>query len=250
MIHYYKFRQDLFAPRPARDVYIKRKRGRGWPEECPPIRAGNSFGFDILANFDLTFIQKRGNWSISRDIVIDSDFGYASTDDSPGEPLAQQYAWFWQKGQKLPHVISDNVYAQIRNQVKVSSFLFLKTDQDELLLMTDPPNQDRPFRAMTALVETDWYPASYPWHVLLELDRNARRIVIRKGEPICRIIPVRRETYTAAQMSPEGFEDFFEAGQQWLATHGRITGDGESGLLDITRTYGKQQAKSKFVVLD
>ncbi len=28
------------------------------------------------------------------------------------------------------------------------------------------------WRAMTALVETDWYPASYPWHVVLELDRQ------------------------------------------------------------------------------
>jgi hypothetical protein len=38
----------------------------------------------------------------------------------------QQYAWFWEKGQTLPHVITDNVYEQIRNQVKVSTYLFLK----------------------------------------------------------------------------------------------------------------------------
>src|SRR5687767_4192274 len=57
MLHYFKFRQDLFDPSPAREAYVKRGAGRGWPEECPPIRAANAFGFDLLANFDVTFIQ-------------------------------------------------------------------------------------------------------------------------------------------------------------------------------------------------
>ena len=57
-----------------------------------------------------------------------------ASEDAEGKPLTQQYAWFWEKGQKLPHVISDNVYAEISNQVKVSSFLFLKTDPNEMLL--------------------------------------------------------------------------------------------------------------------
>src|ERR1700677_4818171 len=201
MLHYFKFRKDLFDPQPAKEVYVKRGPGRGWPEECPPIRAANAFGFDILANFDLTFVQKRGGWSVENDIVIQSDFDYAASEDSPGKPLSQQYAWFWEKGQKLPHVISDNVYAQINNQVKVSSFLFLKTDPNELLLISDVPNFRRPFRATSAIIETDWYPASYPWHVVLELDRGEKRIRIRKGDPICRIIPLKRETYSAGERS-------------------------------------------------
>src|SRR2546422_7898225 len=106
MLHYFKFRQDIFDPRPAKDVYIKRGRGRGWPEECPPIRAANAFGFDLLANFDVTFVQTRGRrWSVQRDIVIESDFHYAADDDSEGAPLTQQYAWFWQRVQKIPHPI-------------------------------------------------------------------------------------------------------------------------------------------------
>jgi hypothetical protein len=246
MLHFHKFRQELFGPQPAKDVYIKRPAGRGWPEECPPIRAANAFGFDILANFDLTFIQKRGTWSVEKDIVIESDFEYAAMEDSAGKPLAQQYAWFWEKGQKLPHVISDNVYAQINNQVKVSSFLYLKTDPNEMLLMTDPPNLHRPFRAMTAIVETDWYPASYPWHVVLELDRREKRIRIRKGEPICRIIPLRRDTYFAAEMSQTNFDDFFARGQKWLATHGKFEHEGQ---MDITRTYVRQQLRPRFVVM-
>ena len=100
-------------------------------------------------------------------------------------------------------------------------------------------------------METDWYPASYPWHVVLELDRSEKRIRIKKGEPLARLIPVRRDAYLAKQMSPDAFEDFFERGQQWLATHGRFEHEGEheGGVADITRTYVKQQKRAKFVVM-
>jgi hypothetical protein len=248
MLHYFKFRQDLFGPQPAKDVYVKRGAGKGWPEECPPIRAANGFGFDLLANFDVTFVQKRGGeWSVETDHVIDSDFEYAGNDEGEGKPLTQQYAWFWEKGQKLPHVISDNVYDVIRNQVKVSTYLFLKTDPNEVVLMTDVPNLERPWRAMTALIDLDWYPASYPWHAVLELSRKEKRITIKKGEPLCRVIPVRRDTYFAQQMAPAAFDDFFARGQQWLATHGKFE---HEGTVDITRTYVRQQVRSKFVVLE
>ena len=246
MLHYFKFRQDLFAPAAGRDVYVKHSGGNGWPEECPPIRAANAFGFDLLANFDLVFKQKRsGEWTVENDILLESDFDYASTEESEGAPLQQQYAWFWEKGQKLPHVISDDVYAEINNQVKVSSFLFLKTDPNELLYFTAIPNLHRKWKAMTALVDTDWYPASYPWHVVLELDRSEKCIEIQKGEPLCRVMPLRRDTYFAHEMSSHAFDEFFERGQKWLATHGKFE---HEGVADITRTYVKQQVRSKFVV--
>jgi hypothetical protein len=247
MLHYFKFRQELFAPRPAKEAYHKPGKGKGWPQECPPIRAANSFGFDLLANFDVTFTQSRGNWRVDPDIVIDSDFDFAGSEESPGAPLSQQNAWVWQKGQKLPHVISDNVYEQIKNQVKVSSFLFLKTDANELLMMTDVPNLSRPWRALSAVIDTDWYPASYPWHCVLELSGSEKKITISKGEPLCRIIPLRRDTYFAAPMSHGQFDDFFARGQKWLATHGQVQ---HEGTVDITRTYVRQQIKSRFVVTD
>jgi hypothetical protein len=249
MLHFFKFRQDLFAPQPAKEIYIKRGAGKGWPEECPPIRAANSFGFDLLANFDVTFVRAKGGWRVAKDIVIDSDFDFSFDETSEGKPLAQQYAWFWRKGQKLPHVITNNVWAQIRNQVKISSYLFLKTDANELLLMTDIPNLKRPWRAMTALVDTDWYPASYPWHVVIELSEAEKRITIRKGDPICRVMPVRRDTYFAQEMSPTAFDEFFARGQKWLATHGKFEHEGQGGTMDITRTYVRQQARSKFIVM-
>ncbi len=247
MLHYYKFRQDLFPPTPAKEVYVKRGAGKGWPEECPPIRAANAFGFDLLANFDVTFVKSRsGDWRIEDEIVIGSDFNFAASEESEGSPLTQQYAWFWEKGQQLPHVISDNVYEQIRNQVKLSSFLFLKTDPNELLFITDVPNSSRPWRSMSAVVDTDWYPASYPWHTVIELSGEQKRITIRKGEPLCRVIPVRRDSYFAGQMTPHAFDDFFTRGQQWLATHGRAQ---HEGTVDITRTYVRQTVKSNFVLL-
>jgi hypothetical protein len=248
MLHYYKFRQELFDPQPARETYHKRKAGRGWPEECPPIRAANSFGFDLLANFDVTFEQARGGaWRVVKDVVIDSDFDYAASDHRPGRPLRQQYAWFWERGQKLPHPISDNVYKEINNQAKVSSYLFLRTDPNELLMITDVPNLRRPWRAISAVIDTDWYPASYPWHTVIELDRSQKRITIKKGEPLCRVIPLRRDTYFAGQMSPAEFDAFFARGQQWLATHGKFK---HEGTMDITRTYVKQQLRSRFVLID
>jgi hypothetical protein len=139
--------------------------------------------------------------------------------------------------------------------VKVSSYLFLKTDPNELLLFTDVPNARRAWRPMTALVDTDWYPASYPWHTVIELDRGAKRITIKKGEVLCRVIPVRRDTYFAGAMSPQSFDDFFARGQQWLATHGKVEhedvrGAQPKGTVDITRTYVRQQMKSRFVVMD
>jgi len=248
MLHYFKFRQDLLAPQPAKDVYVKRGAGKGWPEECPPIRAANAFGFDLLANFDVTFTRSRGGaWKIDPDVVVQSDFDYAATDEHEGKPLRQQYAWFWEKGQKLPHAITDNVYEQIRNQVKVSSFLFLKSDPNELLLMTEVPNLRRPWQCVTALIDTDWYPASYPWHCVIELDPSEKRVSIQKGEPLCRVIPVRRDTYFAGQLSPSEFDRFFARGQRWLATHGRFE---HEGTVDITRTYVKQQVRSRFVVME
>jgi hypothetical protein len=115
-----------------------------------------------------------------------------------------------------------------------------------LLFMTDVPNLDRPWRSVTALIETDWYPASYPWHCVIELSRSEKKITIKKGEPICRVIPVRRDTYFAQQLSPTDFDDFFNRGQQWLASHGTFE---HSPVADITKTYVRQQVKSKFVVI-
>jgi hypothetical protein len=269
MLHYFKFRQDLLDPAPARDVYVKRGAGQGWPEECPPVRAANGFGFDLLANFDVTFVRSRSadsGWRVEPDVVVESDFDYAGSDESPGAPLNQQFAWFWEKGQRLPHAITDNVYAQIRDQVKVSSFLFLQTDPNELLLVTDVPNLRRPWRNVDALIDTDWYPASYPWHAVIELDRGEKRITIQRGEPLARVIPVRRDTNFARPLSPGDFDAFFDRGQRWLATHGRDEHEpaacpadhggrggakprSHPGVLDITRTYVKQQVRSKFVVM-
>jgi hypothetical protein len=249
MIRFFKLRQDLLDPAPARDVYVKPGPGKGWPDECPPIRAAQGFGFDLLANFRVTFHRKTRGWVADPDLVIQSDFDYAATEEAPGAPLLQQYAWFWKKGQKLPHPISDNVYRVIRNQVKLSTFLYFQSDPNELLLLCPVPNLRRKWWTWSSLVETDWYPSSHPLHVVLELDPSERKITIEKGEPLARVVPVRRDTYFAAPMSPEEFDRFFQRGQTWLATHGRAHESAEPGQLDITRTYVRQQVKSRFIVM-
>ena len=254
MLRFFKFHQRCFPPVPARDVYFKPGKGKGWPEECPPIRTANAFGFDLLANFDLDFRFRSGTgpmsgWKLHNPITLESDFGWAPTDDAEATPLTQDYAWFWKKGQKLPHVISDNVYDVIRHQVKVSSFLYLQTDPGEILLLTEVPNTRTPWRAITALIETDWYPASYPWHCVLELNPAHKRIFIPKGTPLCRLIPLKRDNYLAKTMTPRQFNTFFEKGQAWLRTHGKPHAEGAaSSTLDITRTYSRQQKKCPFHV--
>ncbi len=262
MIRFYPFRRELAVPQPAKDVYVKRPTGRGWPEECPPIRAANAAGFDLFANFDVAFTrQGDGDWQVESNTELSSDFDWTPDDDAPGRPLTQRYAWPWERGQTLPHVISDDVYEVVRHQMKVSTFLFLAADANETVLFCDPPNappmHERGWRAMSALAEIDWYPASYPWHVVLELDPRRERVEIKQGEVLCRLLPMRRDTYFARPMSDGEFGDFFDRGQRWLATHGKAhNADGcpatslGGDALDITRTYVRQQVRSRYVVLD
>ena len=102
---------------------------------------------------------------------------------------------------------------------------------------------------------------------VIELPREGKSVTIEKGQPICRVMPVRRDTYFAKQMSPAEFDDFFARGQRWLATHGRVEHEAAAArvkgrakarppkatggsVVDITRTYVRQQVRSKFVVME
>jgi hypothetical protein len=250
MLHFYRFSQAVPAPVPARPAYMKRAPGKGWPEECPPLRAANAFGWDVPAATDMTFRQTNGKWEVEAPVDLESDWAYSAeagegAAEAEGTPLTQRNAWFWEENQVLPHAISRAVYPEIANQVKVSTFLFLHTDPNELLFITDIPNVERPFRVLTALVDADWYPASYPWHCVLELDRSRERITITKGEPLCRLFTVRRDTYFAREMSQKEFESFFQRTQDWLLRHSK--GERE-GTTDITGGYVKEQQLSRFSV--
>lgn len=262
MLHFFKFSSDALDIAPARDVYQKRGPGKGWPEECPPIRAANSYGWDVLANFDMDFRRKSdGSWRLVTEYALTADWTFANgmlsaphehDDDceheegeDPGLPQVQVNAWFWEKDQTIPHKITRNVWKEISNQVKVSTYHYFATDPNELLMMTDVPNQERPYRAMSAVVDTDWYPASYPWHCVLELDRREKRIVIERGTPICRLLLVPRGQFFATEMQDDRFQAFFARSQRWLAENGR--GD-DAKMLDITGAYVRSQRKSRFDV--
>ena len=252
MLHFYKLSPDVPSPEPAREMYLKPGPGKGWPQECPAIRAANAFGWDLLNPTDLEFRQVDGKWTLTTPVTLESDWlftpeGEPEDSDEEGVPVMQDNAWFWEEEQVLPHEISKEVYEQIDNQVKVSTYLYLRTDPNELLAMGDLPGLERPFRVLSALVETDWYPASYPWHCVLALDRDRESIRIEKGEPLCRVFTVRRDNYFAREMTTGEFETFFQRGQGWLSRHGR--GGDETGTMDITRTYLKQQRLSRFSVI-
>jgi hypothetical protein len=49
-------------------------------------------------------------------------------------------------------------------------------------------------------------------------------------------------------MSADEFDTLFQRSQKWLSVHGKPTDD--PATLDITRTYNRQQIKSRCVVTD
>jgi hypothetical protein len=204
----------------------------------------------VLASVDLEFVREaEGGWSLVDPGTLTADFVWAPEDTPPDAemppPQEQDAAWFWDEDQVIPHVIAPEVWPLLRDQVKVSTFLYLATDPDEMLLFMDLPHATRPFRVLPALVETDHYPASYPWHCVLELDRRHERICIERGESLCRLLPVRRDEFIAREMSDDAFGAFFDRGQAWLAKHGK----GPPGpMMDITGAYGRQQRRATFRV--
>jgi hypothetical protein len=52
-------------------------------------------------------------------------------------------------------------------------------------------------------------------------------------------------------MSPDAFDTFFARGQRWLTTHGKFEHESAENKahVDITRTYVRQQVRSKFIVM-
>ncbi|MCA9319432.1 MAG: hypothetical protein KDB53_01795 [Planctomycetes bacterium] len=250
MLHFYRFNSDVLAPVPASPRYGPR-RGRGSEEDCPPMRAYSAFGWDILSSTDMVFLRKGEGWELEEPVDLESDFTWEderfAEAEQEGVPLHQRNAWFWEEDQILPHPIDPAVFPLLRNQVKVSTLHFLATDANELLAFTDIPGMRRSFRVLEALVDTDWYPASYPWHCVLELDPNAERVEIARAEPLCRVFSVRREHYFAREMSDREFDDYFRRSQEWIQRHRR--GESADGTSDIRGAYGSSQSLSRFSVI-
>ena len=105
MLHFYKFSAAIEAPTPAREVYVKRRAGRGWPEECPPLRAAQGFGWDVTVSFDMVFHRgKDGSWRLEQEVEVESDWVFSagdahsepgSAEEKPveeGDPLTQKNA--------------------------------------------------------------------------------------------------------------------------------------------------------------
>jgi len=216
------------------------------------MKAAQAFGWDVVNPFELRFVRGREGWEISSGVQVQ---GGDLQERSGVEPFDQDNCWMWKVDQVLPHRISPQVFKEIRNQVKVSTYLFLQTPPGWVLLMTDIPNLQRDFWVRSALLDSDWYFPAHPWHAVIELPEEVHsqvgdEVVIPAGEPLCRLIPVRRGAYTAAEMDSEDFVQIFQTGQEWLTTYGRPHEDPEApkGALDITRAFAKQQRMASFEV--
>ena len=151
--------------------------------------------------------------------------------------------------------MTDNVFAAIRHQVKVSTYLYFETEPGWMLLMKGVPQTSDQFRGWSvieAIIETDWYAPAHPWHGVIELPRievsPIDEVIIEEGEPLLRIVPIERAEFDATEMPADDFGAYFAASQAWLKEHGRDPHE-KGGDVMITGAYAKQQEKSVFRVL-
>lgn len=252
-LQYFRFHSSFPHPRPAALTYTDRPPGQGWPEQCPPMRAAQAFGWDVVNPFDIDFVFGHDGWELTGAVEVDCG---DLRERSGVKSFDQDNVWPWDPEQVLPHKISPHVFPEIKHQVKVSTYLYLWTPPGWSLLMTDVPNSDRRFRVLSAMLETDWYYPAHPWHCVLELpkgDAVARgdTLKIAAGEPLCRLMPVRRGSYAAKEMRPEEMASLYRGGQRWLAQHGRASDDpsAPAGALDIRGAFKREQQLAKFAVL-
>lgn len=249
VLRYFRFHSELPHPVPARRSYVERRQGSGWPEQCPPMQAASAFGWDVINPFDIQFDPGEDGWEIHSSVEVG---GGDLEERGDIGAFDQDNCWQWDPNQVLPHRISPHVYPEIRNQAKVSTYLYLQTPPGWAVLMSDIPNVKRRFRILSALIDTDWYFPAHPWHAVVELPRTAagEPIVLREGEPLCRLTPVRRGTYAAREMKPEEFKKLYRGGQAWLQKNGRPSEDpeAEEGVLDIRGAYARKQQPLDFEV--
>mmetsp|Transcript_17079 Transcript_17079/g.38559 ORF Transcript_17079/g.38559 Transcript_17079/m.38559 type:complete len:329 (+) Transcript_17079:60-1046(+) len=248
VLRYFRFHCELPHPVPARRSYVERRPGSGWPEQCPPMQAASAFGWDVINPFDIQFNPGQEGWEIENAVEVG---GGDLEERGDVGAFDQDNCWQWDPNQVLPHRISPHVYPKIRNQAKVSTYLYLQTPPGWAVLMSDIPNLHRRFRILSALIDTDWYFPAHPWHAVIELPRKVggQPIILRQGEPLCRLTPVRRGGFVADEMTRDEFRKLYDGGQTWLEANGRPSEDPEAqGALDIRGAYAKRQQSVNFEV--
>ncbi|CAK0803463.1 unnamed protein product [Prorocentrum cordatum] len=60
-------------PKPAKEIYSSRPTGSGWPEQCPPIKAAQAFGWDVINPLDIEFVYGEDGWEIAEVTEVDGD---------------------------------------------------------------------------------------------------------------------------------------------------------------------------------
>jgi len=64
MLHYFKFRQELFDPLPGREVYVKRPSGKGCRNSAR--QSGRRIRLDGICfqNFSIEFVRTKSGWRV------------------------------------------------------------------------------------------------------------------------------------------------------------------------------------------
>jgi len=181
-----QFRRNLLDPATARK-FRGSGAGRG-AGRVPPIRAANAFGFVSACDLRHSrFVRSpagaRGQrWRVKDDCRRRSDFRVFERGSRRHAAAAKAVRVFWRRRAGNADE-QRHVYSEIRNKVKIQKLPVFQTIRKNAFEMGScEPRRRSGVRAMTALVVTYWYPASYQWQ---RGDRVAARweiVTIEKGQ--------------------------------------------------------------------
>lgn len=143
---------------------------------CAPFLDALTTGyiFELFCDVEIRR-NETGNlirWRIPEEVVTMHD-----KDQFPGFPKSNESEW-------------NDVF-------KWHNYFNIKTPKGYSCLFTHPFNRlDLPFRTLTGVVDTDSYPnaVQFPFQVN---ELNEDFIVIKKGTPLCQIIPFKRTDWTS-----------------------------------------------------
>ncbi|CAK9029889.1 unnamed protein product [Durusdinium trenchii] len=268
-LRYFRFHSELPHPVPAERP--AQKPGSGWPEQCPPMSLGEQEDLLVLVlllvrefrSRDLFFLRG-AIWMLPprSDLSLAAGpGGYRFEGQRFAEDVINPFEIRFDPGEeswKL-HDAVEVGGGDLEERGEVGAF-----DQDGAKWVgnSDVRNSvyaDAELRCLELEMllhdqqtDTDWYFPAHPWHAVVELPKfvEGEPVIIPAGEPLCRLTPVRRGSYSAAEMRPDQFKMLYEKGQAWLEENGRPSEDPEApaGALDIRGCYARQQRRFDFQV--
>jgi hypothetical protein len=163
----------------------------GWANRCLPLRIANQSGWCLLN---------------------DADFEVTWTGSQQLDGVKLKFA----KGQSSASVNSMFGYGVV---TWVIPYLF-RTPPGFNLLVRGPANSPKDgVVALDGIVETDWLP--YPFTMNWKVTRPSRTVKFERNEPICMIMPIRREDIETFHPEIRNLESDAELNRGYQAWHER-----------------------------